>query len=236
MPAASAVDVFVSAAVGQPYGVASIEIPVDPPVVGRNLPPVMVTEATGRVLFPIADDIRVRVAPPSQRPVPPPGRGRLLNRVGNLIRELTDKDQDLQQTVARRVTFLTRGSEPLRVQLSDARGVIGEYEIVPENREAERGQLMDQWWTSYTEAARRQMEAAKYPTRVESYLVAMLSGRLRLPLPAWYINPLEEDDELLGTLKLIAGAGEMADTVFRRAAAGDTQLSQSANLPLPPPP
>ena len=87
---AAAVDAFVTATTGQPYGVATIEIPVEVPVVGRVLPTVQATDEAGRILYPISDDVRVTVATASERPVPQPGRGRLLNRVGNLIRELTN--------------------------------------------------------------------------------------------------------------------------------------------------
>ena len=186
-PMAAAVDVFVSATAGQPYGVASIEIPVDPPVVGRTLPPITVIENSSRVLYPIENDVRVKLAPVSDRPVPPPGRGRLLGRVGGLIRELTSSDQqDLEQTVTRRVTFLIRGRQPIQVRLVDADGQIGDYEIVPDNDMAAGAQLMSQWWTAYTDAARHQIDSARYPPLVESYLVAMLSGRVGLPLPDWY--------------------------------------------------
>ncbi len=230
---AGAVDIFVSAVTGQPYGVASIEIPVQPPVVGRQLPPINVSGEEGRILYPIADDVRVKVAPASQRPVPPAGRGRLIGRVGNLIRELTDGDEEVEQTVTRRVSFLIRGDAPVRVRLDDADGPIGQYEIVSTDDPAARDQLLGKWWTSYTAAARRQIDAAKYPAVVESYLVAMLSGRLGMPLPGWYTNTAQEQDELVDTLKLIAGAQGVADSVFRRAAAGTPVPENSASLPLP---
>ena len=131
---ATAVDAFVTATTGQPYGVATIEIPVEVPVVGKILPPVQVTDPAGRILYPISDDVRVTIAAASERPVPQPGRGRLLNRVGSLIRELTNSEQNLEQTVSRRVSFLFLGSEPLRVRLGDARGEIGSYDIIPHER------------------------------------------------------------------------------------------------------
>ena len=65
---------------------------------------------------------------------PEPGGGRLLNRVGSLIRELASGDEQLNQTVARRVSFLFSGAEPLTVTLTDQQGVIGNYSIVPRDR------------------------------------------------------------------------------------------------------
>jgi hypothetical protein len=236
-PATRAVDVYVSAAAGQPYGVVSIEIPVDPPVVGRVLPPITATNPDGRVLYPIADDMRTKVLPVSESPVPQPGRGRLLGRVGNLIRELTDGNgEDLEQTVARRVMFLVHGDQPVRVSLGDAGGEIGQYEIAADGDAALQNELLGQWWSSYTAAARRQIDAAKYPPLVQTYLVGMLSGRLGLPLPDWYLGSSENNDELLGTLQLIGGASKTSQSIFSLAAAGGSAstLDTTAVLPAPP--
>ena len=231
----TAVDALVTAAAGQPYGVATIEFPVEAPVIGKVFPPVRASDEAGRVLFPISDDLRVNVDRVSERPVPQPGRGRLLNRVGGLIRELTDKDQVLEQTVARRVSFLFIGSQPLSIRIADANGEIGTYQIIPSNDAVEHAEVLGQWWSRYTDAARRQIEAADYPAWVETYLVAMLSGRIGLPLPDWYTDTEAKDDELLNTLKLIAGARGADEAAFRRAAAGfDSQSPVSLPLPAPP--
>ena len=235
---ARAVDVLATAVTGEPYGVASIEIPLPEPVVGNPLPPLSVTDAEGRVLYPMARDERVAVrTPPSERPVPRVGRGRLLGRVGDLIRELSSRDEELKQTVARQVTFLFRGSEPLRIRLADARGEIGTYEIRPEADAAVRDELLRQWWDTYTAAAERQLEAADYPPWVETYLVAMLSGRLNLPLPDWYRSADKlPDDGLTDSLKLVAGAAETGNDMFAVAASGEGVGGRRADSPLPEPP
>ncbi len=234
---ATAVDAFVTATTGQPYGVATIEIPVEAPVVGQLFPPLQATDEAGRILYPISDDVRVAVAPASERPVPQPGRGRLLNRVGSLIRELANNDpKNLEQTVTRRVSFLFLGSEPLRVRLGDARSEIGTYDIVPQNNPGIHAENLRQWWSSYTDAAKRQIDVADYPAWVETYLVAMLSRRVHLPLPDWYTNTQQGDDELLSTLKLIAGAEGAGEAIFRRAASGHGGETPNASLPLPAPP
>jgi hypothetical protein len=233
---ATAVDAFVTATTGQPYGVAMIEIPVEAPVVGQLFPPLQATDEAGRILYPISDDVRVAVAPASERPVPQPGRGRLFNRVGSLIRELANNDQKLEQTVARRISFLFLGSQPLRVRLGDARGEIGTYDIVPQNNPGTHAENLRQWWGSYTDAAKRQIDVADYPAWVETYLVAMLSQRVNLPLPDWYTSTQKDDDELLNTLKLIAGAEGAGEAIFRRAASGHRGETPIASLPLPAPP
>ncbi|MEM9586924.1 MAG: hypothetical protein AAGA03_06550 [Planctomycetota bacterium] len=233
-----AVDALVTAAAGQPYGVASLEIPLANPVVGNPLPPLQVTDPDGRVLYPMARDQRVKAPTrPSERPVPQPGRGRLLRRVGNLIRELTQEEQgDLQQTISRQVTFLFTGGGPLEVTLADANGVIGTYPVQPTVDPAARERLLSGWWTTFTEAANRQIQSADYPPRVETYLVGMLSGRLDLPLPAWYRTSDTESDQLVDTLKLVLGDPSVGDQVFQTAAAGTSTDLGAGTLPLPPPP
>jgi hypothetical protein len=211
--------------------VATIEIQNPNPVVGQELPPLRVTDAAGRVLFPVADAVRQRLPRPSERPVPNAGRGRLLGRISGLIREIAGQDQPEYLTVSRRVSFLFQGNEPIRVQLEDSRGPIGSYDIIAEQDPARHRQTLQSWWESYTAAAQSQIEAADYPVLVETYLIAMLAGRLQLPLPDWY-RSASEDDELMSSLKLIAGAKATGESIFREAAAGFPG-SVDASLPIP---
>ena len=225
--------VVVTAVTGQPYGIATIELPVAAPIVGQTPPPLTVKDDSGRVMFPIADDIRVKIPPHSRRAVPRPGNGRLLGRLGNLIREITDGEPDIQKTVARRITFLISGNEPLTVRLSESNTEIGVYQITPVPDAAASVQLMSQWWSSFTAAAKRQIDSADYPPWVENYLVAMLSAQSKQPLPEWYAASEEDDDQVVGTLKLLFGTEAVGETIFRRAAAGDFGRDQVAALRLP---
>lgn len=236
---AGAVDVLISAVAGQPYGVATIEIPLARPLVGQTLPPVQAidTGGTDRILFPFSEDIRVDVPLVSETPVPPPGNGRLLGRLGSLIREIAKPQPQQEQTVARRVTFLFAGDAPLTVRLTDGINQIGTYPVaIDQSSQAWRSSL-DRWWTGYADAAGSQELAADYPTLVEDYLIAMLSRRLNLPLPTWYQAQAVESDELLESLKLIAGGDGLSRVIFRRAAVGGELGGEvTATLPLPPPP
>ncbi|NNE00169.1 MAG: hypothetical protein HKN47_22850 [Pirellulaceae bacterium] len=232
----AAAEVLVTAATGQPYGIATIELPVAAPIVGQIPPPLSVSDDQGRVLFPIANDVRVRLPRPSERPVPQPGNGRLLNRLGNLIREIANDEPEMEQTVARRVTFLIEGDAPVQVRLSESNIQIGVYEITPVPDAAVQRELMNDWWTAYTDAAKRQIDAGDYPPWVENYLVAMLSQRTGTRLPEWFAPKQEDADQLIGTLKLLAGIEGVGETMFRRAAAGDFQQIQPTALPLPAPP
>ncbi len=133
---ASAVDVIASAILGpgnQPYGVATLEVPLAQPVIGQTLPPMTITTESGRLLYPVSDDVQVDIVRASERPVPEPGNGRLLGRLGKLIRELTDKDAPKTQIVARRISFLFTGQAPLQVRLNDGVSDLGVYPIDPIN-------------------------------------------------------------------------------------------------------
>ena len=230
---ALAIDILATAASGHPYGVATIEIPIANPIINQSFPPLEATNVDGRIMFPISDEIRMDVTRPSERPVPRPGGGRLLSRVGNLIREIAaGNEEKLQQTVSRRISFLFVGSDPLQVRLSDNNNEIGTYAVVPQPNDAARTEILNRWWNGYTDAAKRQIDAADYPASVELYLIAMLSGRLQLPLPSWFVNTQKEDDQLLSTLKLIAGADGTGEAIFRRVAAGVSERDP-ATLPLP---
>jgi hypothetical protein len=232
-PSARGVEIFAGATLGEPYGVATIEIPINPPVVGDPLPPLEVSEQTGRILYPIAEDLRTDVESPRG---PDQRRGRLLDRVRTVIRDLTDDEEEPQQTVARRVSFLFIGDQPLRVQVGGSDEPLGTYEIVPSNNPPMHAAMLATWWKSYSEAAKRQIDSADYPASVENYLLAMLSGRTSQSLPDWFIEAPPVEDDLLSTLKLIGGAKGVVERAFRESAIGWAQDPPVASLPLPEPP
>ena len=206
------------------------------PVVGKRLAPLEVRDVDGRIQYPIANDLRVKVPRASDQPVPPAGRGRLLGRVGNLIREITSDQPELERTVARRISFLFRGTGPMTVTLSESGRELGVYEVVPQADPVSRTRLLAQWWDGFSAAAKRQIDSADYPPWVENYLVAMLSGRLGIEVPDWYRAQPGDDDPLTDTMKLLAGAKGMDELMFRRSAAGRVTAPQPSVLPLPAPP
>lgn len=236
---------FDRAVAGEPFGVATIEVPFAQPLVGQTLPPIRAIDvdsagnAGGRVFFPFSEDVRVDVPLASETPVPRPGNGRLLGRLGSLIREIAKPDPNQSQTVARRVTFLFRGDAPLTVQLTDGVTEIGTYPVAIDRSAPAWQAAVLRWWDGYTDAAGSQERAADYPTLVEDYLIAMLSRRLSLPLPSWYPKTPVESDELIEALKLIAGGEGLSRVLFRSAAVGtnvNASGEASATLPLPAPP
>ncbi|ELP31237.1 hypothetical protein [Rhodopirellula baltica] len=246
--ATNAVDVRAQAVTGQPYGVAVIEMPLRNPVVGPAPGPLTIdgepAPATTKIYYPVSNDVRVTVGrPPSEQPVPQIGRGRLLNRVGNLIRELTSSDDATEQTVGRRVMFLFTGDQPFSVPVRDHLGTLTMVDVRPVTDPGLARTMQTAWWDETTAAAKRQIDATDTPPWVPTYLIAMLSGRLNLPLPAWFGrgDETETEDPLLHTLEWIGGAAGVANEVFAVAAAGgplqqtlsDPTPTQVAALPLP---
>jgi hypothetical protein len=232
---AVAVDVLAAALLGpddQPYGVATIEIPLASPIIGSTPPALTVTSPSGRIHYPVGHDLQTRITPPSELPVPEAGRGRLLGRLGNLIRELTDSDAPTTQIVARRVSFLFQGAGSFRVRVGEGSREIGVYELKPTKDPAAFVGTLTSWWTAYAGHAKQQIDNGDYPPWVETYLVAMLSGRTGNGLPEWFVESKKSGDPLMATLKYLGGAEEVTGEVFRRTAAGltDSNLPQRARL------
>lgn len=213
----------VSVASGAPYGIAVIEIPLRNPVLGDGPPRLRIDGSSGQTFFAVSKNIQVRAAElPSERPLPRIGQGRLLGRVGNLIREVAGGDEIQHETVARRIAFLFTGDEPFTVRIADRDGRVGSFDIRPVAEPRRRERLLALWWTDFTEQSQRQIEQIDTPPWVQTYLVGMLSGRLGLPLPGWYGNlaGLAQSDTLLMTLDWIGGAAHVSNRVFASAAAG----------------
>ena len=231
----------VTAVLGEPYGVAMVEIPVLNPVSGRAELPLSVRMAgdirvSNQVLFPVSHDLIIEVAPPSQRELPPAGGGRLLERVGELFRELSGDDSTRFQTVARRIFFLYRSSEPFRVEIWDEKRTYGELLVEPSEEPAMHRERLVAWWDGYVKAVQKQIAQADYPTVLESYLLATLARQNQLPLPESFIEPNDVENNLVDALKLIGGAEEVSEAVFRLAAVGMPRDATAGRQGLPQPP
>jgi len=227
---------------GSPYGVGRIKLPLGRPVRGGSIGSLEITDEENRVLYPVHREIQVEGAARSVR-VPDLGGqaiggGRLLRRVGDLVRDLTAGNDPL--TVAHEVTFLFQGDQPLRLRLSEPdQAGRTEWVVTPQRAETPTAheELLGQWWNGYTQALMRQGDQGDYPPVVESYLIALLSGRLNLPLPDDFDGPeLAGEASLWSTLKLLAGAQEIRTAILRHSAAGLGGAGEVADLPLPPPP
>lgn len=230
-----------SAILGTPFGVARIELAMPIAVMADELPAIEVSDEEGRIFYPASRDILADPTTVPPRPQPTPGEprvggGRLLRRVGDLVRQAT-AGNDVPQVVARELMFLFRGDQPLRVRtnLPDAAGRT-EFLLIPSSSAAtlDHATAMNRWWASFSAAMKEQMDAGDYPAIVESYLTAFLAGRFDLPLPSEFVVDASDDDpSLVSTLKLVGGTESIRSAVFRRAAIGSAGLSPTADLPLP---
>lgn len=236
---AAALQTVTMAVSGLPYGVARIEIPLAAAMRDANLPPLEVTDDENRILYPVTRDIFATPGPRPRLAADDVGQiiggGRLLRRITDMVREVTEEPAPV--AVAREVTFLFRGDQPLRVRLSVA-DVAGRTELLltpgPAPVVATYNELLAQWWSAYTSAIDSQIASGDYPPIVENYLIALLSGRLDLPLPANFLDdPSGGDASLLSTLGLIAGTESIQTSILRRVAAGTAGAAEVANLPLP---
>jgi len=212
-----------TAIAGQPFGVASLSIPIGQVEAGR-LPRVVVSDADGRVFYPAVDLKPLGVlengsvaGSASATPMQPErriGRGGLVDRVRNVIRQ-TQETIDPPRLL--RIQFLFVGDSPLKVLL--AGDYASETVVIPVSGtpEAHRA-LIEGWWDGYTNQANRQLEASDYPPCIETYLCEMLASRLDLPAP-----DLRSKREIakadrnvpLSTLELLGGVESLRDQIMR---------------------
>ncbi|MFK8111072.1 MAG: hypothetical protein AB8B91_02660 [Rubripirellula sp.] len=246
---------------GEPFSVGMIEIPLRNPALGEGPGELWIEGNDQRVLHAISQNVETPVRqPPSQQPIPRLGQGRLLGRVGNLIRELAGGEDDASQIVARRIYFLLRSetsgqsparsiaTNPISIQVLDRNGVVGNFPVSVIRDPNGYQELLGAWWNGLLTNTKQRMDDQLTSTWVDVYLVTMLSERLRLPLPAWLGNPQQDQqaskgdtDPLLMTLQWIAGAAKVSSEVFTAAAIGhrwETNLpgDDVMSLPLPAPP
>ena len=248
-----AVTPTVRAISGDPWSIVQIDVPLSQPVLGQPAGELQVAELGGkpdggpRVLYPVSVNVTAALtAMPSQQPLPRIGGGRLLNRVGNLVRELAGSGDDKQQTVGRQLLFLLRGNAPATLRVYDGRGTDLQVNVAPVSDPSRFDDGVQRWWQEYLGRAKSRMDAAEHPAWIETYLVAMLSGRLQLPLPPWMADDLEtlqpDDNALIETAKWLTGNDAVRQQMFRRAALGRGQMigrdgaNQIDALPLPPEP
>ncbi len=228
---------------GEPFGVAKIEFPMSAAVSPDRVEPLEVSNDEGRIFYPVTRDILAAARSALRRDEPPGeqriGGGRLLRRVGDLVRQATTAD-DAPLVVSREVWFLFRGNGPLRVR-TNVPDQAGRTEFIltplPGTVADDHAVALNRWWSAYGAAMLKQIDAGDYPPIVENYLVAMLSGRLNLPLPPKFVVDASlSDPSIVSTLELIAGTEKIKSAVFRRTAIGIDLADQTADLPIPPAP
>ncbi|MDZ4847721.1 MAG: hypothetical protein SGI77_00365 [Pirellulaceae bacterium] len=226
------------AVAGEPFGVASMAIPVGVVEEGR-LPRVLVSDNDGRIFYP---EFNLEEMPPPLATAattgPPPrrfGKGGLVDRLKNAI---DNASQQIHPPSLLRVQFLFRGTAPLTVQLSgDLQKTIS---VTPRPFEAivHRG-LIESWWKGYTEQARLQLASGDYQPGIETYLTTMLASRLELPEIDLRTKKEIQKSEKEGpqsTIALLAGTDAMRETIMRETMQHPDRDKQQARVAIPSPP
>lgn len=233
LPASTYNSVAKTAAVdGQPFGVFVTELPLPANLIVSNeseVPRVLVTEANGRVFYPVVTVRKEQVVPKrAERPRRIGRPGGLLDRVRSALQE---KGKAREVPVALTISGLYRGKGALRISLQ---GDVKQTLEIEATQNADRGELLKLWWQSYVENASRQVAGKDFPALVHKYLTSMLAGRLNLPPVD--LDATEEDEKKsskpLETLALLAAIEPLREDILEDVLNGRIG-GEKASLPLP---
>lgn len=177
------------AVIGEPFGVASLRIPVAPrdPADPASWKAIEVTERQGRVHYPA---IRTGVLPGAGREADglPPGSVTL--------------------------SFLFVGSEPLELTIAAPEPI--RVTLTPTRQPRRFRRQVTRWWRDYNAAIRQDARLDDYPGIANVYLASMLSNRLGLEPPLLSRNPRDAGSELQQTLELLRGAEGLREHLVRQ--------------------
>ena len=211
---------------------------------------VVATEKDQRIFYPAIEIVSIDPEPVvrsgAEDPNGPPSRrigdGSVLKRLRKAVERLRDTIDPLEHV---RIHFLFVGDAPLTIQLDGE--VQQTIELVPKSIDERRvdgatpnrwNLLLDQWWTSYVEQAKRQIVRSDYPSLVERYLVYSLANRFGFPIPDLeQPKPtiLSKPNDPTSTLELIAGSESLRDRLRNEqltVSVADT--SRRVAIPQPP--
>jgi len=140
------------------------------------------------------------------------GDGSALRRLRKAVERVREYIDPIEHV---RIHFLFTGDAPLELHLDgEIKQTIaitpqiidqGRNEIANTNRWTK---LLEQWWSSYIEQAKRQIARSDYPSLVERYLVYSLANRFGFPFPELEPrkpNALRKSADPTPTLELIVG-------------------------------
>ena len=211
---------------GEPFGVGRVDVvlPKHMHPAPLGLPGLGLTEANGRVLYPVVDfpelgaavlrEVR-GVLDETQAPI-----GRMLSELLNPPPRAT-------------IYFLFRGTDPLQLTLQSR--PVQTFTVTPRSGPGAYDQLLGRWWHEYTTRPPllEVVQSDDYPPQVENYLQSMLAGRLGLGLEQ---RPRERlKDRFEQEVGLLMGTESMRVAFQRDRMLGRTLLDQPADQPLPEP-
>lgn len=187
---------------------------------------VVATEKDQRIFYPAIEIVSIEPEPQTkedrsgtaqsgERRI---GDGSVVKRLRKAIERVREYIDPVEHV---RIHFLFVGDAPLSIELDGE--VKQTIELVPkliDDRKLDRANsnrwttLLDQWWISYVEQAKRQIARSDYPSLVERYLVYSLANRFGFPIPELDEHKrslLKNPSDPTPTLERIAGSESFRD-------------------------
>ena len=210
----AAAKVQARAAAGTPLGAGRITVPLDAKAraaLGLSkladyefISALRLTEADGRVLYPVFADGAVA-----------------------MIEEAGDEPPDEVN-----VDFLFKGSAPLALTFTDPWGRSHKVKITPKADRGVHASLLADWWDVFCTRGEELAEADLYPPQMDNYVLAMMSRRLKLRMPAlpyrWTGQPTL--DRMFG---LLLGAESVRIAMQKETLLRNADAAEKPDQPLP---
>ncbi|MCC9607855.1 hypothetical protein LOC68_03000 [Blastopirellula sp. JC732] len=134
------------------------------------------------------------------------------------------------------VYFLFTGNEPLNITVSTPTPQTFRVTPTPPPHESMLTAMELLWWRKYHEAVRDQKESANYPMVMETYLTAMLSRRLGLPMPPLSKSDMENQDAFSPDQSVfVLMNSDKVRAAEMRSVMMDESITAPADLPTPRP-
>ncbi len=218
--------VRVEAFSGEPFGLgrAQVVLPEDALPEALGLGGLKLTEADGRVFYPVVDYPELGAA--------------VLKEVRGVLDQTDEPVAELLRGLLKprpraTVFFLFQGNQPLRLTLQAQ--AAHAFQVTPRNDPAGYDRLRAHWWHEYTmqPPLLELIRSNDYPPHVENYLQSMLAGRLGLRLDA---RPQQRfEDRFAQEVGLLMGTESRRVAFQRDRMLGRASLDQPADRPLPEP-
>jgi hypothetical protein len=212
---------------------------------------VVATEKNQRILYPAIQIVSIEPDPQSdedrnaskasgERRI---GDGSVLRRLRNAIERVREYIDPVEHV---RIHFLFVGDAPLEIELDGE--VKQTLTLVPQKvdqRKLDRAtsdrwtKLLDEWWISYVEQAKRQVARSDYPSFIERYLVYSLANRFGFPIPELEQRKpsiMSKSTDPSPTLELMAGSEKIRDQLRNEQltlSAADTPRRVAIPAPTP---
>lgn len=199
---------------------------------------IVASEKEQRIFYPAIEIVSIEPEPTpkeenqqsDQRRI---GDGSALKRLRKAIERVREYIDPVEHV---RIHFLFVGQAPLEIQLDgEIKQTIlvrpqpiddSKKDIANSNRWTT---LLDQWWSSYVEQAKRQVIRSDYPSLVERYLVYSLANRFGFSFPELEprkSNILSKPGDPTPTLELIAGSETLRESIRKEQLTVDVADTQ----------